>query len=102
MARGNSKGIRRDAFTKAAIEAMEGEPFTASDLIEKIKETGKRNTPSVREVGMVLAKMKRLETIRYLGEVGANQNRRMLEAAGLTQTGVRKTALYIAPYEGGK
>ena len=91
MARGNSKGIRRDAFTKAAIEAMEGEPFTASDLIEKIKETGKRNTPSVREVGMVLAKMKRLETIRYIGE-----------AAGLTQTGVRKTALYIAPHEGGK
>lgn len=94
MARGNSKGIRRDKMVNDAIATLDGEPFTASDLLDIIEKTSKR-APSVREIGMVLSKKKRLEEIRYIGEVGTRQNREMLEAAGLTQHGVRKTALYV-------
>lgn len=69
-------------------------PFTAGDLIDMMK-TKYKTFPSVREVGMVLSKMKRLEEVIYLGEEGALQSRRLLEQAGLTQQGVRKVALYI-------
>lgn len=95
MARGNSKGIRRDKLVTDAIDLMKGEPFTASDIMDTIKTLTSR-APSVREIGMVLSKKKRLEEIRYIGEVGTKGNREMLEAAGLTQAGVRKSGLYIA------
>tara|TARA_R110002096_G_scaffold11082_4_gene41411 strand:+ start:428 stop:781 length:354 start_codon:yes stop_codon:yes gene_type:complete len=94
MARGNSKGIRRDKMVDDAIASLKDEPFTASDLLVIIQKTSKR-APSVREIGMVLSKKKRLGEIWYIGEVGTRQNREMLEAAGLTQHGVRKTGLYV-------
>lgn len=99
MARGNSKGIRRNNMTRWAIEQhRDGDgkptPFTAGDLIDMLKNKYK-NFPSVREIGMVLGSMKRTGEVIYLGEEGALQSRRLLDQAGLTQMGVRKVALYI-------
>ncbi len=94
MARGNSKGVLRDRLVKQAVKDMDGAPFTAGDLLDKMSYS--RNMPSVREVGMVLSKMKRKGEVIYLGEAGARIGREMLEAAGLTQHGVRKTGLYIS------
>ena len=94
MARGNSKGKRRNECTAWAIQQMNGRPFTAADLIDMMK-TKWKSIPSGREVGMVLAKMKREGTVKYLGEEGALQSRRLLEQAGLTQHGVRKVSLYV-------
>ena len=94
MAKGNSKGLLRDRRIYAAIADMNGEPFTASDLLDIMPYS--RNMPTVREVGAVIGKMKRAGEVKYLGEAGTMQSRKMLEAAGLTQQGVRKTGLYIA------
>lgn len=94
MAKGGSKGLLRDKRVRAAIADMNGEPFTASDLLDTMPYS--RNMPTVREVGAVIGKMKRAGEVKYLGEAGTMQSRKMLEAAGLTQQGVRKTGLYIA------
>ena len=99
MARGNSKGVRRNKMTRWAIEQHRDEdgkpiPFNATDLITILK-TKYKSFPTVREVGMVLSSMKRTGEVIYLGEQGALQSRRLLEQAGLTQMGVRKVALYI-------
>jgi hypothetical protein len=94
MARGNSKGILRDRLVREAITAMNGAPFTAGDLLDHM--TYSRNMPSVREVGGVLSQLKRSGEVIYVGETGSRVGRELLEAAGLTQHGVRKTALYIA------
>lgn len=91
MARGNSKGIRRNKLVDEAISKMKGEPFTASDLLMKF--TGSR-TPSVREVGARLGALERSGVLRSLGQEATLLHRQMAEEAGLTQMGLRKTTLY--------
>lgn len=86
--------MTRWAIDQHRDESGKPEPFTAGDLIDRLK-TKYKNFPSVREVGMVLSSMKRTGEVIYLGEEGALQSRRLLEQAGLTQQGVRKVALYI-------
>jgi hypothetical protein len=94
MAKGNSKGILRDRLVRQAIKDMNGAPFVAGDLLDKM--TYSRNMPTVREVGGVLSQLKRSGEVIYMGEVGSRVGRELLEAAGLTQHGVRKTGFYIA------
>ena len=94
MAKGNSKGVLRDRLVRQAIKDMNGAPFVAGDLLDKM--TYSRNMPTVREVGSVITQMKRAGEVIYLGEAGSRVGRELLEAAGLTQHGVRKTGLYIA------
>jgi hypothetical protein len=91
MARGNSKGIRRNKLVDEAISNMKGEPFTASDLLMTF--TGSR-TPSVREVGARLGALERAGVLISLGQEATLLHRQMAEAAGLTQMGLRKTTLY--------
>ena len=94
MAKGNSKGVLRDRLVRQAIKDMNGAPFVAGDLLDKM--TYSRNMPTVREVGAVINQLKRAGEVIYLGEAGSLVGRELLEAAGLTQHGVRKTGLYIA------
>lgn len=94
MASGNSKGILRDRLVRQAIKDMKGAPFTAGDLLDLMAYS--RNMPTVREVGGVLSQMKRRGEVIYVGEAGSRVGRELLEAAGLTQHGVRKTGLYIS------
>jgi hypothetical protein len=95
MARGASKGIWRNKIVRRAVEGMEGNPFTASDLIDWMMNEKVKNKPAIREVGMVLRVMVKEGTLTNLGQEGSLLGRQLLEQAGLTQSGVRKVTLYI-------
>lgn len=95
MGRGNSKGLTRDKYTRLAIDEMEGKPFTVTDLLMQMKTWNKRNLPTTREIGMVLAKMLRIGELKSLGEEAPLVFREMTEVAGLYQGQGRKTTLYV-------
>lgn len=89
--KGGSKGIVRDRLISRFLSEVEG-PFTVNDAIIHMKGWGLRNIPTVREVGMCL---KRHEGVINTGKATPMQSRMMAERAGLHQSNLRKTTLYI-------
>tara|TARA_R110001606_G_scaffold125710_5_gene259421 strand:+ start:25095 stop:25418 length:324 start_codon:yes stop_codon:yes gene_type:complete len=92
--KGGSKGVVRDKLIQRFLDEHEG-PFTVSDTVTHMKGWGLRNIPTVREIGMMLRGLTRKGVVANLGQETTLSARMMAEKAGLTQSQLRKTTLYI-------